>query len=257
MKGLIKFELINIFKSVSFLVCGILMAVLSFVSVMVVNFQNKIFGEDNLAYILGYECDGEHFLVTAAQNSNFVLLTGIVVCIAVCSGYSQKTYRNIWARGFSRGQVFMAKMISTSAASAVFALISMLVSFITATVLFGVGDDWQAASFLVIELEFLMCIGVAISFTALAFICKNMGLSIVLAVILPSLLSLGAGLIDIILMFKEIDLKVSKFVLTNAMQYMANKPYDGKVILESTICLVAYIVLSFGLGYIAMKNDEI
>lgn len=259
MKGLIKFELINIFKSVSFIVCGIILAVLSCTSVLMTYLELQLLEAIDLSKeFLGFTCDGEHFMIFGPVNANFTLLIGIVVCIAVCTGYSQKTYRNILARGFSRGQLFAAKMIATSLVAAVYAFASMVISFLMATIMWGAGDEWEPMSIIVVLLELLMCVALSVAFTGMAFICKNMGLSIVIAVMCPSLLSLGSSILDLILEMKDIDVKTSQFVLTNMMQLMAaTKPYDSEMVIKAGICMLAYVITGIVAGYFGMKKDEI
>lgn len=257
MKGLIKFELINVFKGISFYVCLASIILMSVISVGVKALSDMILFGADMTKLEQYGYSGQMFLLISPSQSDFPLLIGILATILICSGYSQKTYRNQWGRGFSRGQVYFAKCFAVVMASIVYVLASMIMGFVTGTIFWGVGNGWNGNFFLAALIEIIICISIGIMYASFAFIFKKMALAIVFAVMSPSLLTIGSTALDFILEYKGASLRVSQYVLSNTLYVVADGYTNMKVLTDGLLCGLLYIVTFAVAGYFAMRKDEI
>lgn len=258
MKGLIKYELISIFKGISFYICLLSIIVLSISGVGTLAVTDVLFSGADIKTlaVLGYS--GKRFLLLSPSQSDFALLIGVLATINVCLGYSSKTYRNFWSRGFSRLDTFIGKAVAISVASVIFCIASMITGFITGLIFWGAGDFSDIKSIVLsIILEILICIAIGLLYLATAFIFKNMGISIVIAVASPSLMTIGSTVIDYILEYKNLGIRFSQFILSNELYDVAEYGNNEKVLATAFLCFAAYFITALVAGYLGMRKDEI
>lgn len=257
MLKLIKFELTNIFKGISFYICGASILVMAISSIGVRALADMLMTGLSIPDLNGIGYSGQMFLLQSPSQSDFPLLIGILATICVCSGYSEKTYRNLWSRGFSRVQVFAGKAISISVAAIVYCIISMISGFIVGSIVWGVGANWNLEVMLAIIIEILTCIAIGLLYVATSFIFKKMGICIVIAVMTPSLLTIGSTAMDYILEFKEISFRVSPYIINNVLFEVSVTPNDKMVLASGFLCFAAYFVTAIVVGIMGMRKDEI
>lgn len=257
MSRIIRFELINLFKGISFYICGVCAIIMAVSSIGIRAIADCFMYGIGVKDLVNINYSGRMFLLFSPSQSDIPLLLGIVVAISVCSGYSGKTYRNIWSRGITRTETFAAKSVQAAVAGICFGLSTMIVGFLAGTAMWGIGKGWDYHIFLSAILELLLCACLGIVYCALSFVVKNMGVAVVIAVASPSLMTIGSAVLDYILEYKNIDLRVSNLVISNTMYNLSEAPYDEKMLATAFLCFAGYIITFLLFGWYGMRKDEI
>lgn len=256
MDRIIKFEFSKLFHSASFYVCGGCVMLLALLGELLLMFTETFFGYSfkelgTLGLYSGTIC-----LTNGASMGNLPMILGILVAISIGSEYSNKTFKNVWSRGFSRFQSYVAKLIVMSVAALIYALLMMIVCFLLGTALCGIGKPLEVTQLIALIIQLFLVVALAVAFCLIAFMFKKTSISVVIAVMIPSLLSMGASAIDLAFKFKEIDFEISPFILTNQIALIAIDQ-DTVTISKAFICGVVYLVFCSISGYFVMRKDEI
>lgn len=124
MKKLIKFEFRKLFKSKSFFIClvvclGLVLLGGLTTKVLLENSEGEIATPTALSMLKG-----------AIGSANVVLISGIFVALFVCEDDTSGTIKNIYARGYSRRDVFISKYLVSLVSILIFTFSSMLLSFL-------------------------------------------------------------------------------------------------------------------------------
>lgn len=256
MNRLVKFELIKLFHSVSFYICGVMAIFMGLMSVgAMLLYDTFMYGNVVSLTRLGYS--GLRIMFTMISVSDFPLLIGIIISIGICIEYSGKTFKNVWARGFSRTSVFAAKAIAYSIAALCYGAVLMLIGFIFGTIFWGVGQGQFLTTLLTILVELLACIAYALLFVMVAFAVKKTALAVVIAVACPSLISLGATIIDYILEAKKINFSVGTYLLTTNLSYLSVPNPEARYLAMTFLVSIGYIATALVFGVLSMRKDEI
>lgn len=256
MGRLIKFELIKMFKQISFYICGGCILLFSVLSVCIGIFTKNVFGD--LVSLFGEMPSGYKYTVSAINSCNYTVILAIVICIGICVDYSRKTFKNIWARGFTRTQVFIAKEVSAVVAALIYGISSMLVSFALSSIVFGVGNNWDGITFVALLMQLVICVAFASVFVSIAFFVKNLAAALVISILGVSLVSLGATIIELIGSFYEVDIQVKQFLLTENLTRLSSY-YTITVdnICMSFLCSVGFIATFMVCAWLKLRKDEL
>ena len=122
MKNLIKFEFRKLFKSCTFYICGSLAAFFVTINILSTYISEVSIGEMPTGSIC------LSFIQTAINNSNFTLLSAIFVSIFVCADQAGKTIKTIYAKGYSRTEVYFSKYIVSLIATIICVLVAYIFS---------------------------------------------------------------------------------------------------------------------------------
>lgn len=256
MGRLIRFELIKMFKQISFYICGGCIMLFSVLSVCIGIFTKNLLGD--MVGLFGDMPSGYKYTVAAMNSCNYTVILAIVICIGICVDYSRKTFKNIWARGYTRTEVFLAKEISAVLAALVYGLLSMVLSFIVGTLAFGVGDGWDGLTFLSLLMQLVIGIAFASVFVSVAFFVKNLAAALVINILGVSLISLGATIIELIGDFYDVDIEVKKYLLTTNLTNLSSySSMSMENVCMAFLCSVGFIVSFMFLAWLKLRKDEL
>lgn len=185
MGKLLKLEFRKLRKQKSFYICTALMLALLLFSAVTMK----------QAYIGA----GAAFAENALSACSFLMFAGIVTALLVCDDYEQQTIKNIYARGYSRSQVYFSKFISVFlAVTAMFALVE-LGAILLGCFYFGVEDGTGFRWLGTIAAQYAACMAnVSFYFVVSATLRKN-GAAIAGVLVAPTLVSMALGLADSLL----------------------------------------------------------
>ena len=255
MSNLLHFEFIKLFKSVSFYICGACMILIGMFSFGALALADSFMFAGGLSLAdIGYS--GISFMNKIMSVSDFPVLIGILVSIGICSEYHSKTFKNIWSRGFSRAQVFIAKSIVYSVAAIMYAAVLMILGLLIGTVLWGIGPI-NTNVILSLLIQLVMSVAYAMIFVMVAFVFKNTAISVVIAVSCPSMITLGGTILDYILEWRQINIKVSDYLLSANLSFLAIGDASSFVMARAFLIAVAYIITGLTFGLYSMRKDEI
>ena len=209
MGNMLKFECRRLFKKPSFYVCLGLCAVFTILTIMVsrANFNDMLkyysssVGDEYSYYSLENmkETFAKNFSphMLALNNTGISMMSTIMAIfmgIFVCEDRVRGTIKNIYARGYSRTDVFLAKFIVASVTAALIFTAITLVAYISGWIMFAtkpfaveplkVNGIW-----LLILGKFVAILGVTALYFMLSELIGTTGFSIAANIFLPSIAS--------------------------------------------------------------------
>lgn len=238
MKQLLRFEFRKLFRSKAFYVCF----AISVAFILITALTMKALEPELKKLDENYQsvCSGLTMLKDVFSNGQIAILGGIMISILVCEDFTSDTLKNVYARGYTRQQVFYAKVVSTLSAyfSVIFA--DMLLSVLFGTFMFDgfgtAGSNYVGAFFGTL---FLALAYFAIFFT-ISYLCRKLALAITLCIVGPIGMSLILALGDN-LVSKLGDFKFSDYWLDGRLKQMAQIDVGGGQIAGAIIISVIVI----------------
>ena len=252
MKNLIKFEFRKLSKSCTFYICGSLAAF--FVTI-------NILSTYILAVSIGEMPTGSiclSFIQTAINNSNFTLLSAIFVSIFVCADQAGKTIKTIYAKGYSRTEVYFSKYIVSLIATIIYVLVAYIFSALFSFSLFGVEDITLPSD--TFGLSFVAQLIMIITYHALYFFVSNSlgntGGSIAICILGPAFVNIILSIFDLAIDSSKVSFLFSSYWLTSLLNVSQNSFMTFRRGIEVIIAGIIYSTLFIGGGYLINKTKE-
>lgn len=251
MLKLIKFEFRKVFRSkYMYIIFGIGLA-LTLIAVLMTKAMNSILeeiGESPVPYS-GY------YSGKSAIGSSFSLFIGIFIGIFACEDFHQQTNKNIIAKGYNRLSLFYSKYIVSLTLSLGYAIILILTSLGLGYAVYGDGgmniDDNVAVIFLT---QLLCVIAYHAFFFFISYSIAKTGAAIAINIVAPMAASTLIAIFDILI--NNPDFKIANYVIDGVLLNVSSTYTETGLILPGSLLLLAYIILSNGLGvYIASKKQ--
>lgn len=199
MNRLIKLEFRKLRKQKSFYICTVIMIGLLFLGTLTSNALANAAPE----LLEQLDASGIGNLIAAVSNSSFVLIAGIFTALCVCEDHEQNTVKTIYARGFSRLQVYFSKMISIFLATSVMFLLVLAFSFLFGALFFGVGSIDSLKLLALLGVQYIASMAnIALCF-AISSVLRRNGSSIAATILAPMLVNVVLSLVDSFLKFED------------------------------------------------------
>lgn len=246
MNKLVKFELRNLFKQKSFLICLIISTSLIIIGILASNFLNKMAEQSGETDILLGVNAFDSFIGYVA-GGNLGLLLAITISIYFGAEASDGTIKNIIAKGYKRSEFFISKVICVVIMTLIFIITGLIFNYLMCMIMGIDLGSFNLASFGCVTLA---VIAEAIMFSSLSFIIFKTGANIVANICIPMLLPLVLALLDILL---KIDVDISDFWIENTFKLFNNSSKYPFMIIVS----ICYIVVFSILGITLTKRKEI
>ncbi len=256
MKRLLAYEFRKLTRAKSFYVCSIIMFVMAFLSLLVTRLVADTFSASfgEVFDELGVQLTASYALISAISNTSFTLLVGIFVALYACSDFDMRTVKVIYARGFSKGQVYFAKYIFTMIAVSVMFSFALLTSFLSGVILYPSVGEFSDNFLLLLLGQWLT----ALAYGSFAFsLCLNIrrtGVSIAFAILGTSIVSLALSVIDAIM---NIEFKLNEYWIDNFFVELTNVNTSVERIVIYLAVSVAYTAIFTIVGYFLNKQKEI
>lgn len=237
MKKLIKLQLRNVFHQKLFYVCLGLILLLTPIISLISSFFFKDLGDFRvLPQIMNF-------------LSSKISIVGIIFIILFsCLEFSEGTAKNIIARGYTRKQLLFSTYIVAIIGLFTMYIITSLVIF----VLFaknGIGYDSTMIYVLINSIVSIICY--TIFYSTLAVIIRKSGISIVVCLLMPLIISPILMFVD-----SSLNINISEFWLDNVSNNFNNNPTLSNLYYP----IVAYIIYSLifiFIGNMVLNKKEI
>lgn len=243
MNNLLKFELKKLFTTKSFYVCLILSAVFIILNGMAVHNLIKD----------GQEIVNSGFLFAkkAINNGNVLILSGIFVALFVCEDETSGTIKNIYAKGYSRTQVFIAKFIVSLSGVLLMTFVSILSAFLIGTILWKNTIPLPNHYYLTLLTQVIIVMAYHSIFFAISIISGKLGTSIAFNIV-------GPMLIKVVLSMSDAFLKNNHFKLTNYWldSFMINLTQEKILLNDVTIAILLCILYAITFSLIGLKLNQ-
>lgn len=253
MKQLLRFEFRKLLRSKAFYVCLAISVAFILITALTVKVMASELTKVDPNYNTTYT--GLSMIKDAFSNGSFTILGGIMISILVCEDFSSDTLKNIYARGYSRQNVFFAKLISCLVAFFSVYVIDVLLSLLFGTFLFdGFGTAGTNYVGSLIGIIFLSLAYFVIFFT-ISYLCRKLSLAITFCIIGPLgmnlLLNLGDTLIK-----KLGDFKISEYWIDGRLTQMAKADVSGGQIIGAVVISVVVIALMGVLVFLINRKRD-
>ena len=247
MRNLLMFEFHNLFHKKSLYVCAaVMIALLVLLDVA----YWTIMQDYGVTYIV---CVPEA-MVYSLTDADVVMFAGIFISIYVCMDFQCGTYKNIYARGFSKESVYLAKFVAVFASMLIMYLAAMLTELICCWILFGFSEYVDANYALIFVTQIFFVLANAALVYAIGMSTRKTGITVVFALLTSSMVDLVLSLIDELL-------DVEGFLLSD--YWLETISYDITSLYTDTgklvLCLVLsilYAALFMEVGFVVYKKRE-
>ena len=194
------------------------------------------------------------FLLGFLSASNFSLIAAVFVSIVVCTDYEGQIIKNIYARGYSRENYYLSKLIYVFTVTTVMFLAAFTVSALFGAVFFGTsGIDGKC--FLLIAIQYLASMAEVALYFAISSMIKKLGGAIAICIFAPMLVSLLLGLGDTALKLE--DFKITNAWLSSFTSDLANSTVGTGRIVACAVLSVVYAVLFIAAGFAFNRKTEV
>lgn len=250
MENLLRFEFRKLFRQKKIYVCCLVICLFVYMTAAMMNLQME-----DWVYGLYDEISGIDGLVTTINDGSFILISGIFAVLVITEDYGSQTIKNIYARGFSRGKVFCAKVIAILTGVTTMFAVSLLFSFCINTAYFGAGEVDLPKLLSLLGSQYVVCLANAMLSTLIGILFRKNGLAITGTIIFP-------GLVTLLLLLADLILDMEKVFLTE--YWVAYLPTDilyldvtnGRM-MECAVAAVIYIAVFYLLGLGISKKIEL
>ena len=246
MKKLIKFELRNLFKQKSFLICLLISSSLIIIGILASNFLNEMAKKAEESDVLLGVTAFDSFMGYVV-GGNLGLLLAITISIYFGAEASDGTIKNIISKGYTRGEFFVSKVIGVVLMTLVFIITGLIFNYLMCLIMSIDLGTFDLAKFGCVS---LCVIAEAVMFSSLSFIIFKTGANIVANICIPMLFPLALTLMDVLLKW---DVAISNFWIENTFRLFT----DSSKFLFMVIVSICYIVVFSVLGITLTKRKEI
>lgn len=246
MNKLVNFELRKLRKTKSFYKCLIISSVLAVLNALILKSAADTTGELYAAgsYILKYTSSGM-----------LTLIIGIFTAIFVTEDFSGGTIKNIYAKGYSRKVVYIAKYIASTISALIFLSTTLLTCIIISNALFK-GPAIENKTYLSsILLQMLLIIAYNSIFFIISITIGKLGSSIAFTIVGPSIVSLMLTLADSFLNIKNI--KLNDYWLDNCLVSLQAANCSNSTVISSFTISIIVIIISLIVGMNLHNNKEL
>ena len=252
MRKLVKFELSKLTKSKSFIICTFIMILTLFLNVLTMWGMEEMMKElaEEMGEMAGLlEYDMITSVLQAANNASFVMLSGIVIAIMVCSDFSQGTVKTVISRGYSRTHVYFAKLISMSVMSAFMYLVAVLFGWIFGMAFFGFSAPADASWLGILAVQFVSAIALAAFSFFLSAAVRKLSTSIVLIIVVPTVIQLILTMVDL---FAETHL--SDYWISSVFALLSQSGVETARIVSALITSFVYVGVFIASGWLLNRK---
>lgn len=251
MNNLLKLEFRKVRRQKSFYICVIIMAGLLLLSILTENALTDINAEFNIQHT----SSNINTALNALSNSSFFIIAGIFTALLVCDDYEQQTIKNIYTRGYSRTQVYLAKLISVWACTTVMFIIVLLCSIIFGTIYFGMGELGNLNFITVIAVQYIVSMAnIGMCFFVSALLRKT-GSSIAASIVVPMIVNMLLGMLDSFIKLKNFT--ASSLWISSFMSDLSNLTVSCERLTVCIILSLVYIVIFTFAGISLHKRIEL
>ncbi len=246
MVKLISFEFRKLLRQKSFYICfAIVLALIGLSAAVNAQIQN----DPEIVFTFTVTS----FTKSALTSSSFFMILGVFVALYCCDDVTNNTLKNLYSRGYSRGQVYFSKYIVSLCASIAAAAVTFLFAFIVGKVSAGSGESGKLFGSIVCQL--LLVVAYHAVFFSLATIIGKVGGSVAINIIGPMLVLTVLTLITSLLKLDRVNL--GDYWLESAINGLTATAIEGKAFIKAVVMSVVYTAAFVPVGYVMNKKKEL
>lgn len=198
---------------------------------------------------------GISYLMEAISGSALSAVLAVFIPLFICEDYASGTIRNIITRGFSRLEIFIAKLIAVLAATVLMTAVCLAAAYLVGTAFWGAGEPSLGSE----QIKILLCqlaviAAYATMFFAISSMLQKVGGSIAICLILPMAAVILLSLADAALAEREIEL--SGYWIENLGRSLASVEAEAEDIKKALIGAGCYFAASIAFSWLVIMKRE-
>lgn len=198
---------------------------------------------------------GISYLMEAISGSALSAVLAVFIPLFICEDYASGTIRNIITRGFSRLELFIAKLIAVLAATVLMTAVCLAAAYLVGTAFWGAGEPSLGSE----QIKILLCqlaviAAYATMFFAISSMLQKVGGSIAICLILPMAAVILLSLADAALAEREIEL--SGYWIENLGRSLASVEAEAEDIKKALIGAGCYFAASIAFSWLVIMKRE-
>ena len=198
---------------------------------------------------------GISYLMEAISGSALSAVLAVFIPLFICEDYASGTIRNIITRGFSRLEIFVAKLIAVLAATVLMTAVCLAAAYLVGTAFWGAGEPSLGSE----QIKILLCqlaviAAYATMFFAISSMLQKVGGSIAICLILPMAAVILLSLADAALAEREIEL--SGYWIENLGRSLASVEAEAEDIKKALIGAGCYFAASIAFSWLVIMKRE-
>lgn len=264
MRQLLQYEIRKLINSKSFWICGGLLIAMTLLGMAVYKFfsimetQVIAAAPDNFEYpasLLDYY-SGRYFLVSSLNSAVPVLLS-IFIALFVSFDFSQKTVRNVIAKGYSRSDTFLSKLIVCMLTAAIFSFLSVSAAAVLGSALWGFGGTFTMRIFLTLVTQILLIFSMTSFYMMLAMLIRNPGIAVAATILGFSVIGFGLAIFDVIMQVLEINIAIYSFHLPILLEAISTLDVSTNLLVKAAVCAVIWIIVLNGISAFTFSKRDV
>lgn len=261
MNKMLKFELRKFFHSPVFYFCILALVMGNLMNIAVYKLLEMVPVEmpDDMGMglneLLSMQTNGATMLMSSIMNSSLISVLSIFSALFICEDFGNNTAKNILARGYTRNQLVLSKLISTTIASVLFVIIAMITGFFFGWVIGGKVGPWTHSLFLYLFGQIIAIIAFNIIYAVLAFVFRKAAPTIAVTLLSSSFIPLILKALSNVFEIKGFDLEMAS--LSNAVLATANTTYHSEHLTTLLICSAVYLVIGAASCFFTLRKKDI
>lgn len=198
---------------------------------------------------------GISYLMEAISGSALSAVLAVFIPLFICEDYTSGTIRNIITRGFSRLEIFIAKLIAVLAATVIMTAVCLAAAYLVGTAFWGAGEPSLGSE----QIKILLCqlaviAAYATMFFAISSMLQKVGGSIAICLILPMAAVILLSLADAAL--AEMEIELSGYWIENLGRSLASVEAEAEDIKKALIGAGCYFAASIAFSWLVIMKRE-
>lgn len=258
MQRLISFEYRKLFRAKSLYICAAVAAGLSILTVIILYYSTEILNDIADTRLVG---GNAWELACQSLSSPLPTLMAIMASLIICTEYVSGTVKNVLSRGYSRAGIYASQVVSSITALVIFCAAACAASLI----LGGSLMEWGTANIACLISQLCVLMGYTGLYCLFSVLIRKTGGSIAVNIFAVQIVGTFFNLADALFyFFRGRGAAGSMFEATFASNYwlsglLTRASYfdaDASEYLTAALIGLAYAVLFFALGYIAVRRRD-
>lgn len=246
---LLNFEFRKLIRQKSFYICIAAMLALLLGSAYTTELMTTKSGVEDPSL------SGISYLMEAISGSALSAVLAVFIPLFICEDYTSGTIRNIITRGFSRLEIFIAKLIAILAATVIMTAVCLAAAYLVGTAFWGAGEPSLGSE----QIKILLCqlaviVAYATMFFAISSMLQKVGGSIAICLIFPMAAVILLSLADAALAEREIEL--SGYWIENLGSSLAFVEAEAEDIKKALIGAGCYFAASVAASWLVIMKRE-
>lgn len=253
MRKILSFETRKTLRSKEFIIMAILSVALSCLYLLVIYFMSK--GSD--IFSTAFVENGVLSLIKNFKTDQIYICVAILVCTLICSDFDSGILKNVISKGYSRTEIFAAKLINFSIVAVVISFVSSIVTFVLSSILFNNIGTFRPIIILQYIILTLGVVAFANLFTMICALLKKSGPSVAVSILVLFLIPMGLSIVKPVFGLDKLPIDVDYLWLGSAIEKLTVENPSITVMIGALVSIIVYIVVTHIVTLASVKKLEV